>query len=124
MVSPHTTSSLIISVVPPTQSSPDLTPFVKGEVSLSPITMHPLQPIIEEVATLVQSLVNPTLPEESDAPFSHVINIPNPPPSERERFILPPNALPPSPDKVPFDWDDLMGHPIHPPMSFPFRDII
>jgi hypothetical protein len=124
MVSPHTTSPLIVSVVPPTQSSPDLTPFVKGEASLAPVTMHPLQPIIEEVATPVQSLVNPTLPEESDAPFSHVINIPNPPPSERERFILPPNALPPSPDEVPFDWDDLMGHPIPPPMSFPLRDII
>jgi hypothetical protein len=47
MVSPHTTSSLIISVVPPTKSSPDLTPFVKGEVSLAPFTMHRLQSIPE-----------------------------------------------------------------------------
>jgi hypothetical protein len=86
--------------------------------------MHPLQPIIEEVATLVQSLVNPTLHEESDAPFNHVINIPNPPPFERERFILSPNVLPPSPNKVPFNWDDLMGHPIPPTMYFPLRDII
>jgi hypothetical protein len=86
--------------------------------------MHPLQPIIEEVTTPVQYLVKPTLPEESDAPFSHVINIPNPPPSKRERFILPPNALPPSPYETPFDWDDLMGHPIPPPMSFPLRNII
>jgi hypothetical protein len=63
-------------------SSPELTPFVKGEASLAPVTMHPLQPIIEEVATLVKSLVNPTLPEENDAPFSHVINISHLPPSE------------------------------------------
>jgi hypothetical protein len=69
--------------------------------------------MIEEVATPVQSLVNPTLPEERDAPFSHVINIPNPSPSERERFILPPNALPPSPDEVPFNWDNLMGYLPH-----------
>jgi hypothetical protein len=69
--------------------------------------------MIEEVATPVQSLVNPTLPEESDAPFSHVINIPNPSPSERERFILPPNALPPSLDEVPFNWDNLMGYLPH-----------
>jgi hypothetical protein len=82
MVSTHTTSPLIISVVPLTQSSPDLTAFVKGEESLAPVTMHSLQPIIEEVATPVQSLVNPTLPKESDAPFSHVINIPNPSPSK------------------------------------------
>jgi hypothetical protein len=82
VVSIHVTSPLIVSVVPPTQSSPDLTPFVKGDASLSPVTMHPLQPIIEEVAMPVQYLVNPTLLEENDAPFSHVINISNPPPSE------------------------------------------
>jgi hypothetical protein len=124
MVSLHTTSPLIISVVPPMQSSPDLTPFVKGEASFAPVTMHPLQPIIEEVVAPVQSLVNPNLPKENDAPFTHVINISNPPPFERERFILPPNSLPPSPDEVPLDWDELMGHPIPPPMYFPLRDII
>jgi hypothetical protein len=59
MVSLHTTSPLIASVVPPMQSSPDLTPFVKGEASLSLVTMHHLQPIMEEVATPMQSLVNP-----------------------------------------------------------------
>jgi hypothetical protein len=124
MVSPHTTSPLIVSMFPSTQSSPDPTPFVEGEVSLAPITMHPLEPIIEEVATPVQYMVNPNLPEENDAPFSHVINISNPPPSERERFILSQNVLPPSPDEVLFDSNDLMGHPIPPPMSFPLRDII
>jgi hypothetical protein len=86
--------------------------------------MNPLQPIIEEVVTPVQSLVNPTLPKESDVSFIHVINIPDHSPSERERFILPPSALPPSLDEVPFDWDNLMGHPIPPPMSFPLRYII
>jgi hypothetical protein len=44
--------------------------------------MHPLQPIMEEVATTMQSLVNPTLPEENDATFNHVINISHLPPSE------------------------------------------
>jgi hypothetical protein len=124
MVSLHTTSPLIVSVVPMRQYSPNLTPFVKDEAPLAPVNMHPLHPIIEEVATLVQYLVNPTLLEYNDAPFSHVINISNPPPSKQERFILPLNSLPPSPDKVHFDWDDLMGHPIPPPMSFPLRDII
>jgi hypothetical protein len=42
VVSLHTTSPLIVSVVPPMQSSPNVTPFVKGEVALAPITMHPL----------------------------------------------------------------------------------
>jgi hypothetical protein len=124
MVSPHTTSPLILSMVPSTQFSPDLASFVEGEASLAPVTMHHLQPIIEEMTTPVQYLVNPTLPEENDAPFSHVINISNPPPSKRERFILSQKLLPPSPDEVPFDWNDLMGHPIPPPMYFPLRDII
>jgi hypothetical protein len=86
--------------------------------------MHPLQPIIEEVATPVKSLFNPTLLDESDAPFGHVINITNPSPFEKEIFILPLNSLSPSPNEVPFNWDDLMGHPIPPPMYFPLRDII
>jgi hypothetical protein len=65
VVSLHTTSPLFVSMVPSTQFSPDLTPFVKGEASLTPITMHPLQPIMEQVATPVQSLVNPTLLAEN-----------------------------------------------------------
>jgi len=124
LVSSHTASPLITSVIPPPRSPPEIASLFEGEESLSPITMHHLQPIIEEVATPMQSLVNPTLLEESNAPLSHVIKIPNPTPSEREKFILPSNTLPPSPDKVPYDWDDLMGHPIPPPMSFPARDII
>jgi hypothetical protein len=86
--------------------------------------MHPLQPTVREASTPVKSLFNPTLFEESDAPLSHVLNIPNRTPSEQEIFILPPNPLSPNPDEFPFDWDDLMGHPIPPPMYFPLRDII
>jgi hypothetical protein len=76
-------------VVPPLQSPPDLASFFESEASLTLVTMHPLQPIIKEVTTPVQSLVNPTFLEEIDAPLSHVINIPNPSPYEQERFILP-----------------------------------
>jgi hypothetical protein len=86
--------------------------------------MHPLQPIIEEVVTPVQSLVNPTLPEESDASFNHIVNIPNPAPSEQERVFLSPSPLPPGFEEITFDWDSPMGYPIPPPMSFPLRDIV
>jgi hypothetical protein len=48
---------------------------------LSLLSMHPLQPRIEEVVVPVQSLVNPTLIVEGDASFNHVINIPDPAPS-------------------------------------------
>jgi hypothetical protein len=82
LVSPHTTPHLIALVIPPTRSPPDLAFFFEGETTLAPITMHPLQPIIEEVATPVQSLVNPTLIEESDVAFNNIINIPNPTPFE------------------------------------------
>jgi hypothetical protein len=89
----------------------------------SDVSLNSFARLAKEVTLLicVQLLLSH---EENDTPFSHVINIPHPPPSEQERFILPPNALPPSPDEVPFDWDDLMGHSIPPPMSFPLRDII
>jgi hypothetical protein len=87
LVSPHTTSTFVTSVVPPPQSPPDLASFFESEASLSPITMDPLQPIIEEVATPVQYIVNPTLLEEGDVPLSHVINIPNPTPSQQSIFI-------------------------------------
>jgi len=124
MIPHHTTSPLVIPIVSPPRFSSDLTPSTKGEASPAPVTMHPLQPIIEEVTTLVPFMVKPTLPENSDAPSSHVINIPSLPPSEQERFILPPNTLSLSSDEVHFNWDDLTGHPIPPPMSIPLRDII
>jgi hypothetical protein len=114
----------MILAVSPLRFSFDLTPSMEGEASPAPVTMHPLQPIIEEVTTPVPSMVKPTLLEKSDAPSSHIINIPSPPPSEQERFILPMNTLSLSSDKVPFDWNDLTGHPIPPPMYVPLRDII
>jgi hypothetical protein len=82
MLPPHTTSPLMVLVAPLPRFSHELTPFFEGEVSLCPAIMNPLQHIIEEVATPVKFMVNPTLSEESNAPFSHVINIPNPPSSE------------------------------------------
>jgi hypothetical protein len=124
MISIHTSPPLMVSVVLPLRFSSDLTPFAEGEASLAPVTMHPLRPIIEEVTTPVQSLVELTLSEKNDAPSSHVINISSLLPSKQEGFILPPNILPLSPDEVPFDWGNLMRHPIPPPMSFPLRDII
>jgi hypothetical protein len=114
----------MIPMVSPLRFSFDLNPSTEGEASPAPITMHPLQPIIEEVTMLVPFMVKPTLPEKSDAPSSHVINIPSISPSEQERFILPPNILSPSSDEAPFDWDDLTGHPIPPPMYVPLRDIV
>jgi hypothetical protein len=124
MVPPQTTSPLMIPAVSLPRFSSDLTPSTEGEASPAPVTMHPLQPIIEEVTMPVTFMVKSTLLEKSDSPSSHIINIPSLPPSEQERFILPSNTLSPSSDEVPFDWDDLKGHPIPPPMFVPLRDII
>jgi hypothetical protein len=88
--------------VKPLQSSLDLTPIVEGDVSHIPVTMHPLQPRIEEVVVLVQYLVNPTLLVESGASFNHVINIHGPSPSERERVFLSPSPLPPGFEEITF----------------------
>jgi hypothetical protein len=44
--------------------------------------MHPLQPRIEEVVVLMQSMGNPTLLVDGDPSFDHVINILDPAPSE------------------------------------------
>jgi hypothetical protein len=123
MVSPHLVPSIDMKVTS-LQSSLDHTPILEGDVSLIPVTLHPLQPRIEEVVVPVQSLVNPTLPVESDASFDHVIIIPDPAPSEQERVFLSPSPLPPSFEEITFDWDSPMGYPIPPPMYFPLRDIV
>jgi hypothetical protein len=81
-VSPRAASPFIKTMVPPSQSSPDLTPVVKGDASPIPVDVHPLQPRVEEVFVSVQFLVNPTLLAESDASFDHVVSIHNPAPSE------------------------------------------
>jgi hypothetical protein len=124
VVSPHLVSPFIDTVVILSQSSPDLTPVVEGDVSHITVTMHPLQPIIEEVVVLVQYLVNPTLLVGSDVSFNHVVNIPDPTPSERESVLLSPSPLPLSFEEITFDWDGPVGYPMPPPMSFPVRDII
>jgi hypothetical protein len=89
VVSPHLVPPLIDMTVMSLQSSLDHTPIFEGDVSPIPVIMHPLQPRIEEVVIPVQSLVNPTLLVEGDASFNHVINIPDPAPSERERVYFP-----------------------------------
>jgi hypothetical protein len=124
VVSPHLVPPLIEMEVTPLQYSPDLTPVFEGDVSPIPVVMHPLQIIIEEVVVPVQYLVDPTHLMGTNSSFNHVIIILDPTPYEREICILSLSVLPPSPKKVPFNWDGLIGYPIPPPMSFPVRDII
>jgi hypothetical protein len=124
MVSPHLVSPLIDMTVMLLQSSPNHTPIVEGDVSPILVITHLIQPRVEEVVIPMQSLVNPTLLLEGDASFNHVVIISNTAPSEQERFLLSPSALPSSSGGVPFDWDGLVGYPMPPPMYFPVRDII
>jgi hypothetical protein len=55
--------------------------------------MHPIQPMVEEVVISVQFPVNPTLPLEGNAPFTHVIRISSTAPSEQERILISPITL-------------------------------
>jgi hypothetical protein len=102
VVSPNLFSPLIDMEVILLQSSPDLTPVVEGDVFPIPIISNPLQPRIEEVVVLVQSLVNPNLLVGSDASFNHVVSIPDPAPSEQERVLLSPIPLPLSFEEIQF----------------------
>jgi hypothetical protein len=128
------------------QSSTDNTPIFWGDTLLELVVSHPIQPMVEEVVVSMQYSIDPTLLLESDkskeavAPMQflvdlallvlvlylqcHVLSCSITSPSKQERVLLFPISLPPSLDEVPFDWDDLMGHPIPPYMSFPLRDII
>jgi hypothetical protein len=124
VVSPHLVSPLIDMAIMLLQSSPDHTLVFKGDVSSIPIILHPLQPRVEEVVVQVQSLVNPTLLVEGGSSFNHVVSILDPTPYERDRFFLSPIYLPLCLEEIPFDWDNLVGYPIPPPMSFIVRDII
>jgi hypothetical protein len=124
VVSPHPVSPLIDTAVMLLQYYPDHTPIVEGDVSHVHVIMHPIQPRVEEVVIPVQSLVNPTPLVEGDASFNHVISISDTAHSEQERVFISPNTLPPSPKKVHFDWDGLVGHPMLLPMSFQARYII
>jgi len=88
------------------------------------VITHPFQPKIDEVFVPVKSLVNPTLLVEGDASFNHVVNIPDPTPSEQERFLLSLISLPPSIKEIHFDWDGLVRYPMPLLMSFQIRAII
>jgi hypothetical protein len=88
VVSPHLFPPLIDTVVTSLQSSPELTPVVEGDMSPIPITVHPLQPRVEEVVVPVPSLVTFDFLMEGDTTFNHVINIPDPAPSKRERIFI------------------------------------
>jgi hypothetical protein len=122
VVSPYLVPPIDMTIMS-LQYSLDHTHVLEGDVSIIPVTLHPLQCRIEEVVVPAQSLVNPTLPVESDASFNHVVSILDPTPSELERVFLSPSPLPPGFEEITFDWDSPMGYPIPPPMSFSLRDI-
>jgi hypothetical protein len=128
------------------QSSTEKTLVFWGDIPLDLFVSHPIQPMIEEVVVSMQYSIDPTLHLESDkskevvVPMQflvdpallvlvlyllfHVLRKSITSPSEQERVLLFPSSLPPSIDKVPFDWDGLVGYPIPPPMSFLGRYII
>jgi hypothetical protein len=130
LVSQHSNPSLVDSVVVPMQYSTDTTLILGGDASLDHVVLHPVQPTVEEVVMLMQSLVDPTLLLESDkskevtlpmqssvnptlllwsdASFDHVLNISSHIPYEQGRNPLSLNMLPPSPRMVSFDWNDLV----------------
>jgi hypothetical protein len=124
-----------------------------GDTPLDLVVSHIIQPMVEEVVVSMQYSINPTLFLESESKEAivlmqkeavvpmqilvdlallvlvlyllfHVLSIAITSPSEQERFLLFSISLPPSLDKVPFDWDGLVGYPIPPPMYFPGTDII
>jgi hypothetical protein len=137
-------SHLVQPTVVLMQYSTDNTPVFWGDAPLDLVVLHPFQPMVEEVVVSMQYSINPTLlllsdkSKEAFTPMQllvdplvlllyllcHILSISSTSPSEEERVLLFLSSLPPSLDEVPFDWDDLMGHPIPPPMSFPLRDII
>jgi hypothetical protein len=120
------------------QSSTDNTPIFWGDAPLDLVVSHPIQPMGEEVVVSMQYSINPTLLLESDKSkevvvpmqflvdpallvlvlylLCHVLSISSTSNFEQERVLLFPNILPPSSDEVPFDWNDLMGHPITAPL--------
>jgi hypothetical protein len=142
LVVSHISEPTIVSM----KSLTDNTPIFWGDAPLDLVVSHHIQQMVEEVVVSMQCLINPTLLLESDkykeviAPMQflvdptllvlvlyllcHVLSISITSTYEQERVLLFSSSLPPSPDKVPFDWDGLVGHPMPLPMSFPLRDII
>jgi hypothetical protein len=102
--------------------------------------------MVEEVVVSMQYSIDPTFLLESDKYkeaimqmqflvdpailvmvlylLCHVLRIYSTSPSKQERVLLFLSSLPPSLDKVPLDWDSLVGYPMPPPMSFLGRYII
>jgi hypothetical protein len=50
----------------PMQYLADTTLVLEGDASLDHVVLHPIQPLVEEVVVLMQSLDDPTLLLESD----------------------------------------------------------
>jgi hypothetical protein len=139
---------VVLHIVQPTvmsmQSSSDNTLVFWGGAPLDLVFSHPIPLMVEEVVISMQYSIDPTLlsksakSKEAVAPIKiladrallvlvlyllcHVLIIYITSPSEQERVLLFPSSLHPCLDKVPFDWDGLVGHPMPPPMSFPGRD--
>jgi hypothetical protein len=112
------------------QSSTESTPIFWGDVYLDLVVSYPIQPTVEEVVVLMQSLVDPTLLLESrkskevtllmqslvnptlilggDASFDHVLRISSPVSSEQGSIPLSLSTLPPCLRMVSFDWNDLV----------------
>jgi hypothetical protein len=142
LVVSHIVQPMVVSM----QSSTENTHVFWGDSPLDLVVSHHIQPMVEEVVVSMQYLIDPTLLSKSDKSkevvvpmqflvdptllllvlylLCHVLNISITSPFEKERVLLFPISLPPSLNEVPFHWDDLVGYPMPPPMSFPRRDII
>jgi hypothetical protein len=97
------------------QDSTDITPIFGGDASLNLVVSHPIQPMVEEVVMPMILVI---------CLLYHVLNISSPAPSEQERVLISPGTLPPSVGEIPFEWDGLVGYPIHSFMPFQVRGIL
>jgi hypothetical protein len=108
---------------------------------LTMFLMQPIQPMVDEVVELMQSLFNPTLLLESDkstkvvksnaifdrstlllgsdVSIDHVFSISSSEPSEQGGIPLTSSILPPSSRMVSFDWNNLVEPCL--PSSAPFQ---
>jgi hypothetical protein len=102
----------------PMQSSVDPTPLLWGEVPLDHVVLQPIQPLVEKVVMLMQSLDDPTLLLGSDVSTDYVFSISGSILSEQGGIPLIPSTPPPSPRMVSFDWNDLVEPCL--PSSAPF----
>jgi hypothetical protein len=84
LVVSHPSQPMVVSM----QSSTDTTPIFYGDESHGLTVMHTVQPTIEEVVVSMQFLVNPSLPLEDDASFTHFIRISSTTTFEQEIIVL------------------------------------